>query len=384
MVLCSTCGEGLKQGAKFCGGCGTPASLAGEASGSQTLRGQSGTPAAQPAQKAPRPPFAAEGSTYAQAAPSLSDVYTTLGSEGIREAAKVLSRWWGALRWEIRVTVVAAALALTAVLFISASGVDPGTPGGFVFSIVLLPIVLGALVAVARPDPVPGWIARFIAWSAMKRRLATEKGSFPAKWFFRPFYGLLCSSSSITSSIREPYLCAGATLALQFFAVYVALFAVYAAIMVVIAVAVILFVFWFISLMLSEGFSSGSRRYSGRSETRETLFGRKYTQHFDSSGEKAGYTEQRAGLFGNQYQQHFSQDGEKTGRTDARESLFGNKYQQHYDGDGSKAGYSENKEGLLGNRYVQEYDQDGEKTRRSELREHLLGGKYVAHEDEGD
>jgi len=269
-------------------------------------------------------------------------------------------------------------------LFISASDADLTTPGGFVFSLILLPIALGALIALARPDPVPGWMERFVTWSSMKGSQAREKGTFLAKWFFRPFYALLSGSNSITTSMKDPYLRAGSTLALQFFALYLALFVAYAAIMIVIGIAIILFVLWIISLMLSEGLSGGTRSYSGRSETRETLFGRKYTQHLDSSGNKIGYTEQRTGFFGNQYQQHFSQDGEKTGRTDAREGIFGNQYQQHFDADGSKAGYSESKEGLLGNRYVQQYDQDGEKTRRSELREDFLGRKYVAHEDEGN
>ena len=385
MVLCSTCGDGLKQGAKFCGVCGAPAPFASGATTPETWRGQPGMPAAQATQTAMSPPAAPKTAPFAQAAaPSLADVYSTLGSGGVDEAAKQLSHWWRALRWEIRLTIVATALALTMLLFIFASGVDLNTSGGFVLSLILLPVVLGALVALARPDPVPGWMARFIGWSAMKRDRAREKGTFLAKWFFRPFYGLLCGSNSATASIKEPYLRAGSTLALQFFALYLALFVAYAAIMVVIGIAIIVFVFWIISLMLSEGFSSGSRGYSGRSETRETLFGRKYTQHLDSSGNKTGYTEQRTGLFGNQYQQHFSQDGEKTGRTDAREGLFGNQYQQHSDADGSKAGYSENKESLFGSRYVQDYDQDGEKTGRSEVREDLLGRKYVAHEDEGD
>lgn len=407
MILCSTCGERLKQGAKFCGVCGAPAPFAAGATRPQTWPSQPGMPAAQATQTAMSPPAAPKTAPFAQAAaPSLADVYSTLGSGSVNEAAKQLSHWWSALRWEIRLSIVAPALALMMLLFISASGVDLSTPGGFVLSLILLPIVLGALVALARPDPVPGWMARFIGWSAMKRDRATEKGTFLAKWFFRPFYGLLCSSNSITASIKEPHLRAGSTLALQFLALYLALFVAYAAIMVVIGIAIIVFVFWIISLMLSEGFSSGStsRTYSRISSRRSRddtesdypqsgkrsgyttpatgIFGNKYQQHHNKDGTNAGYSEQQKGIFGSQYTQHYADDGSKAGYSEGQKGIFGNQYTQHHDQDATNAGYSERQKGIFGNEYIQHYDQEGNKTGRSEVRKDIIGNEYVKHEDE--
>jgi hypothetical protein len=407
MILCSTCGEGVKENAKFCGACGSRAQLATTAATPGTWPNRQGASAAQAPLRAVGPAPARETAPFAQAAaPSLSDVYSKLRLGAVNEAAGQLSRWWGALRWEIRLTIVATALALTMLLFISVSGVELNTPGGFVMSLILLPIVLGALVALARPDPVPGWMARFTGWSARKRDRARDKGTFLANWFFRPFYALLCASNSVTAPIKEPYLRAGSTQALQFFALYLALLVAYAAIMVVIAITVIVIVLWIFSLILSEGFSSGSssrafshvssrrsrddqdsdyaqsRNRSGYTKPATGIFGNKYQQHHNKDGTNAGYSEQQKGIFGNQYTQHYSGDGSKTGYSESQKGIFGNKYTQHHDQDATNAGYSERQKGIFGNEYVQHYDQQGKKTGRSEVRKDIFGNEYVKHENE--
>src|SRR5882724_7639309 len=112
MILCSTCGEGLKQGAKFCGACGAAAPFAAGATTPQKWPSQPATSAAQCAQPAMSPAAAPDAASLAHAAPSLADVYSTLASGSVDEAAKQLSRWWKALRWEIRLSIVATALAL--------------------------------------------------------------------------------------------------------------------------------------------------------------------------------------------------------------------------------------------------------------------------------
>jgi hypothetical protein len=322
-------------------------------------------------------------------AATLSGVYSNLKTGEVEQAAAELQRWWWWLHWGIRVAAVTAALGIPLMLFVSSAARSNDPAGSLVVWLFLLPFWSGAIIALARPEPALNRMDRFIGWSAMKRDRSRDKGTFTSRWFFRPFYGSLCGSASVTGFITEPYLRTGVMVALQFFAIYVALMVAYVAIAIVIAIVFIMIMIWILTLMLSEG-SSGSgsgsryvaRRIARKSEQRTGLLGNKYAQHYDDEGRKAGYTEQRTGLLGNQYQQHYSQEGDKVGYTEDRTGLFGNQYQQHLDQEGSKSGYSEDRQGLFGNHYVQHYSQEGEKDGRSEVRKDLFGKEYVKHEDE--
>ena len=118
---------------------------------------------------------------------------------------------------------------------------------------------------------------------------------------------------------------------------------------------------------------------SGYSEEKEDFWGNKYTQNYDSDGNKTGWSEEKESFWGNTYTQNHDEDNNKTGYSEQKESFLGNNYQQDYDNKGDKTGWNEEKESFLGNEYTQNYNQQNEKTGWSEEREGFWGKKYTQH-----
>ena len=121
------------------------------------------------------------------------------------------------------------------------------------------------------------------------------------------------------------------------------------------------------------------------SETKETLFGRRYRQHHGRDHTKGGYSEYRQRLLGGGYVQHHDKDDKKAGHTEKRTGFFGfgNSYEQHFDSHERKAGRSEEREGLLGNKYTQHYDSDDKKSGHTEKRSGWFGDYEVHYDKDG-
>lgn len=387
MRFCYNCGTQLKDGAKFCGRCGQRTTAGLEPPTPSFNFASDATPAIQPVQYSipsrplPTQPIPTQPLTPAT---TLGGIFSRLKDGEAEQAGRELIRWWHALHWSIRVMVVTIALAALMMLMISQAG-RVNLPALFF----LVPFGLGAIIALARPEPALGRMERFVRWSAMKRERAKDKGTFVYLWFFRPLYASLCGSATVTGFIKEPYLRTGVIITLQFFTICIALVIAYAAIAVVIAFVALMIALWILSFALSDKSSSGSsvssyaaRRIARRSERRTGFFGNEYQQHYNDEGGKAGYTEQRTDFFGKPYQQHYSQQGDKSGYSEGRTGFLGDQYQQHFDQNGSKAGYSEQNQNFFGTQYVQHHDDQGNKTGRSEVRKDFFGREYVKHEDE--
>ncbi|MGH9838418.1 MAG: hypothetical protein ACREEM_06505 [Blastocatellia bacterium] len=310
-----------------------------------------------------------------------NQIYSQLKDGRFREAFDSLRQGWQELRWEIRSAVVAVVTALLLVwIYLGA---------GFLAVLLTLPLIAGALIAAARPAPVAGWVDGLVRWADGKRQQALAKGTFFAKWVMRPFYASLSGSSNLTAVVKDPYLRAGATITLQSYAVYLALLVAYIAISVVLALACLAFFLWIFAYAFSESSGGGHtvtrairRGMSGRSEEREDLFGRQFTQHYDDRHNPTGRTEQREDIFGRPYQQHISPEGDYTGHSEEREGIFGNRYTQHSNEQGEQAGHSEEREDIFGRKYTQHLDEQGNPSGHSEEREDIFGRKYTKHEEE--
>lgn len=322
--------------------------------------------------------------------PSIQESSTNVNAgtrETIASAARRLSGQWKAAHWAIRVAVVTGALAT--LLALLPPDVIP------LFVVFGFPVLVGSVIALARPHPVTAWIDRTLTVYAARRDKAAAKGTLPSRWFFRPLYAVLHSSAGWMRGIQDPYLRSGMTIAIQIYWLYAALFVAYIAIGVVIAIAMLLLTLWIMSKVLSQDWSArpsrtaspdrfrSSRAFgAARSREREGTWGNKYVEHLDERGDVVATTSEKESFFGNKYQETVSKDGERIGRSEEREGFWGSKYTQHYDGDGEKSGRSEAREGFLGNEYVQHYDQDGNKAGTSEARDGFLGQKYVEHKGE--
>lgn len=293
---------------------------------------------------------------------------------------------WHKIHWSLRTALVFFFLVGLGELALSLAGVP--AESAITLLIFLLPVIAGIVIALARPEPVIGWMEKALNSCAERRDRAAAKDTKTARWFFRPLYAALYLAGAGTRFIRDPFLRCGVTLAIQLYLICFALFVAYIAIVVIVALAFLLFALWIWSKFTGDNegpVSSRERRASfrpARSEPRTDFLGNKYVQHLDENGRKIARTETKHDFLGNAYQETVSQDGERLGRSEAREGIFGDKYTQHFDAEGKKAGRSEQREGFLGNEYVQDYDEEGRKAGRSEVKEDFLGSKYVKHTPE--
>lgn len=312
-----------------------------------------------------------------------NQIFALLKAGQFREALDLLRLWWQELRWEIRLAVVATVVTLLLAWIFS-------TAGG-VAALLVLPLGICALIAIARPTTVPAKVDGFVQRMNERRQRALAKGTFFGKWVARPFYASLSGSASLTAPIKDPYLRAGTTITVQSYAVYLALAIASIAIYAALILACLAFVLWIIAYALSD--HSGSRTVStvsravswgmsGRSEEREDVFGRQYTQHYDDEYNQTGSTETRQDVFGRDYRQNISPEGDYTGHSEQREDIFGNPYTQRFNEQGDQVGHSEEREDVFGRKYVQHFDEEDNPVGRSEERENIFGQKYTKHDEE--
>lgn len=118
---------------------------------------------------------------------------------------------------------------------------------------------------------------------------------------------------------------------------------------------------------------------SGYSEEKTSIFGKKYTQHYDDSGRANGRSEEKTDIFGNSYTQHHDESGSKTGHSEEKKSIFGSSYTKHYDEYSRETGRSEETTNIFGGRQAKHYNNSGGETGRSEEKTGLLGNRYAQH-----
>lgn len=226
---------------------------------------------------------------------NVNQIYAHLRAGQFRSAFDELHRGWEALRWEVRSAIVGTLAGLLLLWAVSAMG--------WLIGLLAVPLMAGAVIAISRPTPVPNSIDGFVHWADGKRRQAAAKGSFFAKWIMRPFYAGLSGSGSLTAPIPDPYLRAGATIAVQSYAVYLTLAVASIAIYLVLVLACIAFVLWMIAYAFSERSSSGfvsrtvsksvSQRLMDYSELREDRF-RQERHHGSPEGVMVDHSEEPA------------------------------------------------------------------------------------------
>ncbi len=71
-------------------------------------------------------------------------------------------------------------------------------------------------------------------------------------------------------------------------------------------------------------------RKSGRSEEKETWYGEKYTQHYDSKGKESGTSKKEKDWLGQEKIQHYDPEGKRSGHSKEERNWLGEKKVQHY------------------------------------------------------
>ncbi len=118
---------------------------------------------------------------------------------------------------------------------------------------------------------------------------------------------------------------------------------------------------------------------TGWSEEKTTIFGDKYTQHYDKDGKEVSTSEEKTTIFGDKYTQHYDNDRRDTGTSEEKTTILGDHYTQHYDNDRRDIGTSEEKTTILGDHYTQHYDNDRRDIGTSENKTTIFGDRYTQH-----
>lgn len=178
-----------------------------------------------------------------------NQIYAHLRQGEFRLAFDDLRQGWQSLRWELRSAIAGTMAGL--LLLWAVSAMD------WLIGLLAAPLAVGAVIAIARPVPVPNGVDGFVRWADGKRQQAAVKGSFFAKWVMRPVYAGLSGSASLSAPISDPYVRAGATIAIQSYAIYLTLAVASVAIYLVLVLACIAVVLWMIAYAFSERSSGG-------------------------------------------------------------------------------------------------------------------------------
>jgi hypothetical protein len=119
-----------------------------------------------------------------------------------------------------------------------------------------VPLVVGIVVSVARPEVAPRWVGGLERWVAAKRAAMQSKRGYLSRWLVRPWLGGLDGIRLWTEGIKDEYTRYGVRAASYlYFSSFVAVAAYFA---FIVTVVVILFVVGFLVLMWLLGLFLGS------------------------------------------------------------------------------------------------------------------------------
>jgi hypothetical protein len=118
---------------------------------------------------------------------------------------------------------------------------------------------------------------------------------------------------------------------------------------------------------------------TGESREKTGLFGAKYTEHRNDSGDIVGESREKSGLFGAKYTEHRNDSGDIVGESREKSGLFGAKYTEHRNDSGDIVGESREKSGLFGAKYTEHRNDSGDIVGESRKKTGWFGDKYTEH-----
>ena len=164
----------------------------------------------------------------------------------------------------------------------------------YYFQILFLsfPVLLGIIVALAKPLVIVNWTDRLGQWGTTKRTNYSGRKGF-LSYFLRPFFWGLSKIDQWTRNIKSEFTRSGVRVsAYMYFTGIFAYLAVTVTFLIVAALVVLIAIGIATSLMSEGGGSS-----SGYSVRKKKVFGGDYTEHHDASGRKTGTSEAKQGFF---------------------------------------------------------------------------------------
>jgi hypothetical protein len=269
-----------------------------------------------------------------------------------------------------------------------------GGTGLYWIIFLVLPALVGAVVALAKPPEFVAWINTTSAWWHNHYSVVKAKDGLIADlwgWLIWGVYKLHQGTEAIEDEAHR----AGARFALFFFVASVSVIIIASLLYLAFILAVIAIGIWIFAAIFGDGDkSSPDEDYNereprrrkptaareGRSVRREDWLGSEYTEHLDRDGRSAGRSEVKKDWLGNAYVETTNADGEVVETSSRGKDWLGADYVEHRNADGEKSGESRNSQDWLGNEYVEHRDADGIERGRSTKRSDWLGNDYTEHE----
>ena len=256
--------------------------------------------------------------------------------------------------------------------------------GAAAWTLVLTPLILGALIALARIPALATRTEPWGDWFGVRRARAQGATGRFSRFFLGPMFASASGIWKLSRNVSDPHLRAGVRVAALLYLAGLALGTLviigYVLVLIVVIIIAIIITFWLLSYALEGGSSSGSR--VARSVRKTGFFGGQKTVHYNEVGSKLGESRQTTDFFGRPRTEHFDALGRQTGRSEAETDFFGDERVVHRDEHGRKVGMSRPEVGLFGDEKIVHYDERGYKTGESRHRKGLFGDDVVEHFDE--
>ncbi len=121
------------------------------------------------------------------------------------------------------------------------------------FSILLFPLIIGAVVYFLKVQKAVAWIETLNKWLLNKKTNVAEKTGFVSKWFFRPLLWGLSKIMDSTEQIKDQNLRTAIRISLY---LYFSGLLTYISLSIVVAIVIVVIVLWILSEVLGDKESS--------------------------------------------------------------------------------------------------------------------------------
>lgn len=265
-----------------------------------------------------------------------------------------------------------------------------GGTGLFWFVVLIVPAMVGGVVALAKPPEFVAWINDKSSWwsdhySAVKDREGLIAGLWGALiWGIHKLH-------QWTAQIEDDAVRAGTRFALFFCVATVSLIVIASLLYLAFILLVIVVGFWVLAQIFGDG-NQGRREYEddeplrpstsrkGRSRRRTDWLGNEYVEHLAEDGSRVGRSETKKDWLGNRYVETRNAEGDVVETSRREKNWLGDEFVEHRNAAGDKTGESRDRQDWLGNDYVEHRDAEGTERGRSRRQKDWLGDPYTEHE----
>ncbi len=264
-----------------------------------------------------------------------------------------------------------------------------GGTGLFWFVVLVLPAIVGGIVALAKPPEFVTWINENSAWwSNHYATVKAREGVIAGLWSCL-IWGVH-KLHQWTASIEDDAVRAGVRFALFFCVASLSVVIIASLLYLAFVIALIAIGIWILAKIFGDENKPSydeddeparpAAARKGRSHRRKDWLGNEYTEHLDENGRPAGRSDVKKNWLGKSYVETQDANGDVVETSRREKDWLGNEYVAHRNADGETTGESRDRQDWLGADYVEHRDAEGGERGRSRKQEDWLGNPYTEHE----